>query len=84
MPFARVIEEMLAFRGEIADPQAGVRLYVTALEIESPVELDVTRQPGGALVLGSTPPLYGLRTSVAPSYHRLRFTASLETDDGIA
>lgn len=82
MAFARVIEELMGF-GEIVDEAAGVRSYVTACEIETPVELTLARDADGRLVIGSTPPLYPLRTSVEPSYHRMRFTASLSrTSDG--
>lgn len=82
VPFARVIEQLLAFRGELVDEEAGVRTYITGCEIESPVEFDVGRDSEGSLAIGSTPPLYPLRTSVEPSYHRVRLVASLERDDG--
>lgn len=77
MPFASIVERMMSFRGEFTAPEQGVRTYVTGVEIESPVELDVTRDANGALRIGSTPPLYLLRTSVAPSYHRVKFSATL-------
>ena len=77
MPFHRIIEQMMAFGGECRDEAAGVRAYVTSCEIETPVELDVVRDAGGRLSVGTTPPVYCLQTTVAPSYHRLRFVATL-------
>jgi hypothetical protein len=47
------------------------------MEIESPVELDVTRDHTGSLRIGTTPPLYGIMTTIAPSFHRLSFSAGL-------
>jgi len=77
MPFEEIIRRMLAFDGEFVDEEAGVHTYVYECEIESPVELDVTRDESGALRIGSTPPLYYVDTSLRPSFHRLRFTADI-------
>jgi len=62
---------------DFRDDEAGVHSYMTRLEIESPVELDVTRGDRHALELGTTPPLYNVATSSLPSFHRLRFTVEL-------
>jgi hypothetical protein len=80
-PLAVIIESLLAFRGEFVDEEAGVRSYITRCEIESPVELEVSRGDDGKLRIGATPPLYPLATTVAPSFHRLRFVSRLEEDD---
>ena len=58
--------------------------------IELPIELNVSRDDSGALVLGTAPPIYYVDTSYRPSYHRIRVTATLsdapappdETPDG--
>jgi hypothetical protein len=65
---------------EICDDELGMHSYITRAEIEAPVELDVTRDAGGALQIGCTPPLYYVDTSLRPSYHRLRFVAELDTE----
>jgi hypothetical protein len=77
MPFSSIIARMMAFGGGHTDEEAGVRSYITACEIESPVELDITRDAEGRLQIGTTPPIYCLMTSVVPSFHRLRFTTTL-------
>ena len=79
IPLGQVLERMLSFP-EIADEDAGVRTYVSGCEIESPVELSVSRDEGGALRVGTVPPLYYVDTTFRPSYHRLRFTAGLAGD----
>lgn len=79
--FRQLIEEMLTFRGEFVDEEAGVRSYITDYEIELPVELDVSRDADGTLRIGSTPPLYYVDTALRPSFHRLRFTAKIAEDD---
>jgi hypothetical protein len=83
LPFSEIIRRTIAFRGEIVDEAAGVRSYIYTCDIEMPVELDITRDESGQLHIGSTPPLYYVDTSFRPSYHRLKFTASLaEERDG--
>lgn len=59
----------------------GPRVIMTALEVETPVELDLTHDPESGLRLGSTPPLYPLLTTVLPSFHRMRVRASLPSDE---
>jgi hypothetical protein len=76
-----VLESLVAFRGGFVDEDAGVRTYATGYEIETSVELDVTRDSDGKLRIGTTPPLYPLMTTVSPVYHRLRFVAKLTADE---
>jgi hypothetical protein len=78
VPFSRMLEQMMTFNGEYVDADAGVRSRITACEIESAIELDVVRDSDGSLRIGATPPLYCLRTTVEPSYHRLCFAAELQ------
>lgn len=81
-PFAGVIEDLVSFRNEFVDQEAGVRSYIHTCEIELPVELDVVRD-GDRLQIGSTPPLYNVRTTFLPSFHRIRFTVqAAEYTDG--
>lgn len=75
IPFSEAVAELVSFPGEIVDHQAGVRSHITECTIELPIELDVSRDESGALVLGSAPPLYYVDTSYRPSYHRVRVTA---------
>ncbi len=75
LAFSDALAEMLDFRGEIVDNEAGVRSHITQISIELPIEMDVSRDEKGALVLGSAPPIYYVDTSYRPSYHRIRVTA---------
>lgn len=83
LPLQQMLEGLASFPGAIEDSEAGVRSYIHAFEIESPVELDVFRDEDGTLRIGSIPPLYRVDTSLRPSYHRLRLAASLlRSSDG--
>lgn len=59
----------------------GIHSYITRMEIEAPVELDVTRGDDGMVRIGSTPPLYYVDTSLRPSYHRIRFVAEVDREE---
>jgi hypothetical protein len=79
--FAQIVERMtVAPRTELEDEELGVRMRVTRIEVESPVELCVVRDEDGTLRIGSTPPLYSVDTSIRPSLHGLTFTAELEQE----
>lgn len=77
VPLARLLEALWVVDPEYRDDEAGVHSYVTGCEVESPIELDVSRE-GGALHIGSVPPLYPLQTSVAPVMHRVRIVVAGE------
>ena len=75
LPFAEIIEKLAALPAPFADEEAGVCMQVEALEVESPVELDIVREEDGTLHVGSVPPLYHVDTGIRPVFHRLRLTA---------
>lgn len=79
-PLTETIVELVAQPPVIGGDAYGQRVVMTAIDIELPLELDVTRDSAAALHIGSTPPLYGIRTSVLPSFHHMRVRASLSPD----
>ncbi len=81
-PFHSILTGMAPTEAEFRDDDAGVHSYVYRFEIDSPVELDVSRDADGLLRIGSTPPLYYVNTSLRPAYHRMRFRAELTDDEG--
>jgi hypothetical protein len=76
LAFSDALAGMLDLPGEIVDEEAGVRSHITQCTIELPIELDVSRDDSGGLVLGSTPPIYYVDTTYRPSFHRIRLTAT--------
>ena len=82
LSFAEIVERMTAApRVELEDDELGVRMRVTRVEVDSPVELSVVRDADGQLRIGSTPPLYTVDTSIRPSLHALSFAAELDRED---
>lgn len=81
-PIADTIVELVNQPPVIGGDAFGQRVRMTAIEIEIPLELDVTDGNGREVLIGTTPPLYLLKTSVLPSFHRMRLRASLQPEDG--
>jgi hypothetical protein len=80
VPLQGMIERMTSLPGEIRDPDVGAHTYMYECAIESPVELDVFRDPEGVLHIGSVPPLYYVDTTFRPVFHKLSFTARLSRE----
>jgi hypothetical protein len=81
VPLSRLLADLGSPPGDLVDEDAGVHTYVTRLEIDSPVELEVGLDEEGRMSIGSTPPLYDVDTSLRPSYHRVRFFAERAGSD---
>lgn len=75
LPLAELLAELLPQLPDLIDPDAGVRSRVTGIQIETPVELDISVQPDGAVRLGGTPPIYHVETSTLPVFHTIRLVA---------
>lgn len=75
LPLHELVPLLLPDLPDLVDEEAGVRSRVTAVELETPVELDVVLDDAGRAVLGGAPPLYHLETSWLPVLHQLRLTA---------
>lgn len=76
-PFSEMIDKISAIDGEQHDSANGIHSYITRLEIESPVELDILTDASGKVQIGIVPPLYRVDTSFQPAYHSIRFTAEI-------
>jgi len=81
--FRSLSATLLDFTGHspaFGDEVSGQKLTMTGIEIASPVELQVTRSEDGRLVIGTTPPLYPLMTTLAPVFHGMRVRASTQEE----
>jgi len=80
LSLSHMIEELTATPQLLEDREAGVRSYIRAFEIETPIELDVYRSAEGVLQIGLVPPLYRVTTSYRPWYHQIRIVAELDSE----
>jgi hypothetical protein len=74
--FSEMVRALLPRPGEIEAPDEGVLSRIEVVEIETSIELDLSRDFNGAIRIGTAPPLHRVDTSYRPSYHAVRFLAS--------
>lgn len=75
LPFDELLAGLLPQLPDLVDEGAGVRSRVTGLEVETPVELDISVGADGAVRLGGAPPIYHVETSSLPVFHTVRLVA---------
>lgn len=79
-PLHRIINGLCP-TAEIRDDDLGMHSYITRVDVEAPVELDITRDAEGLLRIGSTPPIYYVDTSLRPSFHSLRVVREVDREE---
>jgi hypothetical protein len=84
VPFHEHVCAMLEIEGVIESGEAGFKMKIDAVGIESPVQLDINVDENGKVIIGSSPPLYYLSTGIMPVFHTMRFNAVIvETETKI-
>ena len=72
--FNEMLLEMTAIDGRMVADEAGFRLDIDQVQIETPIELCIVTNEAGNIEIGTVPPLYAVETSFQPVYHTIRFT----------
>ena len=72
-----IINDLNPAPAEFWDEEEGVHSYIDRFDIDMPVELAITVDENGKVIIGTTPPLYYVDTTYRPSYHQIRFTAEV-------
>lgn len=80
VPLGELLPELLPFIPDLVDEQAGVRTSVSGYDVSTPVELDISVGPDGAVRLGGAPPLYHVATSFLPVLHSVRLLATQDEE----
>jgi hypothetical protein len=80
-PLHSVIEGLKPTPSEFFDDDEGVHSFIDKIEIDMPVELSITVDSNGTVIIGTTPPLYYVDTTYRPSYHQIRFVAEKNNED---
>ncbi len=75
LPFQHLMEKLTDIDGEIINDENGIHSHIYQFEIEMPIELEILKNEGEGVQIGSAPPLYYIDTTFKPSYHNIRFTA---------
>ncbi len=76
-PLSQIVKDLSATdNNSFTDENAGVHTYISEIQIETPVELDLIIDESGKIKIGSVPPLYYVDTTFKPSYHKIKFTVT--------
>jgi hypothetical protein len=70
-PFSGLLEQLSDLDGWLDDPQWGVQMQLENADLELPVQLQVGVGEQGRIVIGASPPLYFLETSIMPVFHQI-------------
>lgn len=71
VPFHEHLWAMLEVDGEVTDEENGIKMQISEIMIDSPVQLDIVTGENGEMVIGSSPPLYYLETGIMPVFHNI-------------
>lgn len=74
LPFHEYMKDMCDVNGQILDVAAGVKMEVTAIETEMPLQLEIIVDEMGKITFGASPPVYYVDTGIQPVFHHLRAT----------
>jgi len=81
LPFHEHLNAMLEIDGNFEDKEAGFKMMVHEVTIESPLQLDIIVDEDESVTVGSSPPLYYVDTAVQPVFHNIRFRAVITEPD---
>lgn len=75
LPFSDYLKGLTNFEEyKLADAENGVSMSIEKIEIETPCELDIRFDEYGKMVIGTTPPIYYVETSIMPTFHQMKIT----------
>ena len=73
LPFFEYVQKLSAFdNGTITDQSNSMTMRIESVGIEMPFELDIQSDGDGNLVIGASPPLYYVQTTVEPVFHSMK------------
>lgn len=74
MSLSEMVSDMVQpFESEISQ-EAGFSMSLVGIRLDMPVQLQVTTDENGQVLLGITPPIYKIETSFNPVFHQVRFS----------
>jgi hypothetical protein len=72
------ISQMTEVEGYLRDDEMGTATRLERVAMEFPIQLDVHVSEDGSVVIGGSPPLYYVETTVAPVFHQFRIDITVE------
>jgi hypothetical protein len=75
------IAQMADVDGYLEDIEMGTATRLQHVEMEMPLQLDMHVNDDGSLVLGGSPPLYYVSTTVSPVFHQFKVKIHVTEND---
>lgn len=74
LTMSELIETLSDLEGHVTGLEGAeiIRMEMEAVELELPLQLDITVSDEGEVIVGGVPPLYYVETTVLPVFHQLR------------
>ena len=75
LPFFEYIQKLSAFDiSAFTDQENTFTMSIESVGIETPFELDIQTDEHGKIIIGGSPPLYYVQTTIEPTFHSMKLT----------
>ena len=72
-PFFEYVQKLSKFeKSSFTDEEKSLTMSIESVTVETPFELDIQTDNNGKLVIGASPPLYYVQTTVEPVFHSMK------------
>ena len=72
LEMADLLSQMNGSEEDLASGEYGFTLYPESIFLDMPLQLDIQKTEDGRMVIGGSPPLYYVETTIMPVFHQLR------------
>ncbi len=81
LPLSEYIKGLTNFDDyQLEDAESGMSMSIEKIDIEMPCELDIRFDEYGNLIIGTTPPIYYVETSIMPTFHRMKISIEANSE----
>ena len=71
LEWSEFVSQMTEVDGYLVDYEMGTAMQLEHVEMSMPVQLDLSINDDGSVVIGGSPPIYYVETTFAPVFHQL-------------
>lgn len=73
LPFFEYVQKLSEFeKSSFTDEEKSFTISIESVSVETPFELDIQMDEDGKLIIGASPPLYYVQTTVTPVFHSMK------------
>ena len=73
LPFFEYVQKLSVYeKSMLTDEERSFTMSIESVAIETPFELDIQTDENGKLIIGASPPLYHVQTTMEPVFHSMK------------